>query len=305
MRKIISILLLLSLAQHSPVTAQNLKQNTAYLEYISRYRGVAIEQMEKYHIPASITMAQGLLESGAGRSDLTRRANNHFGIKCGTDWMGPTSHHDDDASQECFRSYNNAQESFEDHSLFLLKKKRYASLFNLSIYDYKGWAHGLKAAGYATNPVYAENLIRIIETYELYNLDRQHVDKFIAKVEKSEEKANDFRPVYMNNKNYYVLARKGDTFKSLGKELGISYRKLARYNERDRKDELTENEIVYLKKKQRKAEKKYKGFYHTVKAGESMYSIAQKYGIRLKNLYKRNKLKPDYCITPGDRLKLR
>ena len=287
------------------VLSQNLRQNSAYLDYISKYSNIAIEQMEKYHIPASITMAQGLLESGAGRSELTRRANNHFGIKCGSDWFGKTSYHDDDASQECFRSYNNAQESFEDHSLFLTTKRRYASLFNLSIYDYKGWARGLKAAGYATSPVYADNLIRIIETYELYNLDRQRGDKFIAKVEKSEQKTNDFRPIYMNNRNYYVLARKGETFKSLGKELGISYRKLARYNERDKKDELVENEIIYLKKKKRKADKKYKGLYHTVKSGESMYSISQTYGIRLKNLYKRNKLKADYEIHPGDKLKLR
>lgn len=260
--------------------------------------------MKKYKIPASITMAQGLLESGAGYSELTRKANNHFGIKCGSDWTGPTSHHDDDAKQECFRSYDNARESYEDHSRFLTTKRRYASLFNLRTNDYKGWAHGLKAAGYATNPVYAEMLINIIERYELYKLDDESADKFIARIEENLH-GTALRTIYMNNKNYYVLARKGDTFRSLGKEFGISYLKLARYNERNKKDELVENEVIYLKKKQTKADKKYKKQVHVVRQGESMYSIAQRYGIRLKSLYKRNKLSPDYVIRPGDKLKLR
>ncbi|MCQ2128542.1 MAG: glucosaminidase domain-containing protein [Bacteroidaceae bacterium] len=281
-----------------------MRQNTRYLEYIDKYRNIAIEQMKKYKIPASITMAQGLLESGAGYSELTRKANNHFGIKCGSDWTGPTSHHDDDAKQECFRSYDNARESYEDHSRFLTTKRRYASLFNLRTNDYKGWAHGLKAAGYATNPVYAEMLINIIERYELYKLDDESADKFIARIEENLH-GTALRTIYMNNKNYYVLARKGDTFRSLGKELGISYRKLARYNERNKKDELVENEVIYLKKKQTKADKKYKKQVHVVRQGESMYSIAQRYGIRLKSLYKRNKLSPDYVIRPGDKLKLR
>ena len=281
------------------------QQNKAYLDYIATYKNIAIEQMRKYHIPASITMAQGLLESGAGRSELTRKANNHFGIKCGSDWTGPTSYHDDDASQECFRAYKNAAASYEDHSRFLTTKRRYASLFSLRKSDYKGWARGLKAAGYATNPRYADNLIRIIETYRLYDLDEEKADRFITKIESAESKANAFHPIYANNKNYYIIAKDGDSFKSLEKETGISYRKLARYNERDKKDILKEGDIIYLKKKQKKADKRYKKQYHTVSQGESMYSISQRYGIRMKYLYKRNKLTPDYEIKAGDRLRLR
>lgn len=285
--------------------AQNIRQNVAYLEYIEKYKSIAIEQMNKYHIPASITMAQGLLESGAGRGDLARKANNHFGIKCGIDWSGPISHHDDDAKQECFRAYKTAKESFEDHSIFLTTKQRYASLFRLNPFDYKGWAKGLKAAGYATNPIYAENLIKIIETYSLAELDRIQVPKFIANIETAKQKANSFRQIYQYNKNYYVMAKKGDTFKSLGKELGLSYKKLAKYNERDKRDYLAEGEVIYLKKKQKKADKKYKGKYHVVQPGESMYSISQRYAIRLKSLYKRNKLSPDNQLQVGDKLKLR
>ena len=301
MKKLIVLILVM---QAFAASAQNLRQNARYLEYIEKYRNIAIEQMNKFRIPASITMAQGLLESGAGQSELIRKANNHFGIKCGTDWFGPTSHHDDDAQQECFRAYDSPRESFEDHSKFLTTKRRYAALFSLRITDYKGWARGLKAAGYATSPVYAENLIRIIETYELYKLDGATTDKFIAKVE-TKMPVNDERVIYRNNKNYYVLAHDGETFRTLGKELGISYRKLARYNERNKNDVLSENDVVYLQKKQKRAEKKYKKQLHIVSSGESMYSIAQRYGIRLKSLYKKNKLEPDYEIKPGDRLKLR
>ena len=296
------IIFLFAIISSSAVFPQ---QNRAYLDYIATYKNVAIEQMKKYNIPASITMAQGLLESGAGRSELTRKANNHFGIKCGIDWKGPTSYHDDDASQECFRAYKNARASYEDHSLFLTKKKRYASLFRLRRDDYKGWARGLKAAGYATNPLYADNLIRIIETYELYKLDDEKEDPFVAKIELAESKANAFHTIYANNKNYYIIARSGDSFKSLAKETGISYRKLAKYNERDKDDSLKDGDIIYLKKKQKKADKKYKKQSHTITKGESMYDISQRYGIRLKYLYKMNKLSPDYDITPGDKLLLR
>lgn len=285
--------------------AQNLRQNQSYLDYIQRYRNVAIDQMNRYGIPASITIAQGLLESGAGKSELSRKGNNHFGIKCGSDWTGPTTYHDDDANHECFRSYDNPLESYEDHSRFLSAKKRYAFLFRLSRNDYKGWARGLKTAGYATNPRYADNLIRIIETYNLQELDNETADKFIAKVQKAEAKQDVFRTIYKNNKNYYVYARRGDTFKSLGKELGISYRKLAKYNERDKHETLNEGDVIYLKKKQRKADKKYKNQYHLVKTGESMYSISQRYGIRLKNLYKMNRLPADYQLKPNDKLRLR
>ena len=159
------------------VSAQ-IRWNSAYQTYIDQYKDIAIEQMLKYHIPASITLAQGVFESGAGRSELTRKGNNHFGIKC-HGWTGRTTYHDDDAKGECFRAYNNAYESYEDHSKFLVSGQRYRNLFKLSVTDYKGWARGLKAAGYATNPRYADKLIDIIQLYKLDLLNYMKDGKLI------------------------------------------------------------------------------------------------------------------------------
>lgn len=276
--------------------------NQVSQQYVNQYKNVAIEQMKRWHIPASITLAQGLLESGAGKSDLARVANNHFGIKC-HGWSGPGYYKDDDARNECFRSYKSAYESYEDHSRFLASGTRYAGLFKLSIKDYKGWAKGLKAAGYATNPRYANQLIDIIQLYKLYEYDSaKDYDRFIIEINKTGEQLYTIKTF---NKNYYVLARRGDTYQSISRELGISYRKLAKYNERSKNDVLDEGEIVWLKKKRSNAPKDYKGRMHFIKAGESMYSIAQKYGIRLSSLYKINKLPPSYQIRVGDTLKLR
>ena len=147
------------------LTLQAQTRNKQYEAYIKKYRELAVEEMKKYHIPASITLAQGLLESGAGQSALARKSNNHFGIKCGSDWYGKTVSHDDDSRGECFRAYKHPKDSYEDHSKFLAGRPRYASLFKLNITDYKGWARGLKKAGYATNPRYADQLIGIIEFY--------------------------------------------------------------------------------------------------------------------------------------------
>ena len=283
-----------------------MRWNQAYQQYIDQYKDVAIEQMQRYGIPASITLAQGIFESGAGRSELALRANNHFGIKC-NGWTGRTSYHDDDARGECFRAYDNAYESFEDHSKFLAGRQRYRQLFDLKKDDYKGWARGLKAAGYATNPQYADRLIEIIQLYKLYLYDRaKGYDKFMSEHTKDHQtNGQPLHSIKVFNKNYYLIARRGDTFKSIADEIGISYRKLAKYNERDKHDQLEEGEIVWLKKKQTKAPKDYKGRRHYVKNGESMYSIAQNYGIRLKNLYKMNHLSPDYQLRVGDALRLR
>ena len=153
------------------VAAQAQRRNARYNEYIKIYAPLAVEQMQQHKIPASITLAQGLLESGAGYSELARKSNNHFGIKCGGNWKGRTVRHDDDRRQECFRAYRHPKESYEDHSIFLKRGARYAFLFDLKITDYKGWARGLKKAGYATDPSYANRLITIIEDYELYKYD--------------------------------------------------------------------------------------------------------------------------------------
>ena len=279
--------------------------NQTYQQYINQYKDIAIEQMQRYHIPASITLAQGLYESGAGRSELARKGNNHFGIKCNS-WSGRRIYHDDDELNECFRSYDNAYESYEDHSKFLTGSQRYRSLFQLKITDYKGWAKGLKAAGYATNPQYAQKLIDLIQLYKLYRFDSaKDYDKFMAEHTKSSVDGASQHIIKFFNKNYYVIVRRGDSFKSIADEIDISYRKLAKYNERDKRDALEEGEIIWLKKKQTKAPKDYKGRLHYVRNGESMYSIAQKYGIRLKNLYKMNHLSPDCQIRVGDALRLR
>lgn len=284
-----------------------IKWNSAYQQYIDQYKDIAIEQMQRYHIPASITLAQGLLESGAGRSELTRNSNNHFGIKCNNNWTGRRTYHDDDAKNDCFRVYDSAYESYEDHSKFLSGNQRYRQLFQFKTTDYKGWAKGLKACGYATSPVYAEKLIEIIQLYKLYQYDSaKGYDHFMAQRTKDQNpNGASLHTIKIFNKNYYIIARRGDTFKAIGEEVGISYRKIAKYNERNRKDQLQEGEVIWLKKKQSKAPKDYKGRLHYVRSGESMYSIAQQYGIRLKSLYKMNKLSPDYQIKVGDGLRLR
>ena len=290
-----------------PMGAQ-IRWNQTYQTYINQYKDLAIEQMLRYRIPASITLAQGLFESAAGRSDLVRQGNNHFGIKC-HNWTGPTQYHDDDARGECFRVYQDARDSYEDHSKFLACQPRYARLFQLSQRDYKGWARGLKACGYATNPQYANKLIQIIELYKLNEYDKaKRYDRFMAAHSGTDQPVNAeglLHPIHIFNKNYYLYAREGDTFKSIGKEVGISWRKLARYNERDKHTILHKGDIIYLKKKRSKAPKQYKGRPHVIKPGESMYVISQKYGIRLEKLYKMNHLDPNIPVSIGTRLRVR
>lgn len=287
------------------VSAQ-IKWNSAYQAYIDQYKDLAIEQMLKYNIPASITLSQGLLESGAGRSWLTKSSNNHFGIKC-HGWTGRRVFHDDDERGECFRAYDNPRQSFEDHSRFLATQSRYARLFNYARTDYKSWARGLKQCGYATNPQYASKLIQIIELYNLNLYDKaKKFDQFMVKHSTEDGVAPDgnFHVIKAYNKNYYVIARKGDSFQSLSKELCIGKRKLAKYNERSYKEELAAGDVIYLKKKRKKAIKEYKNRPHIVQNGESMYLISQKYGIRLSSLYKKNHLSPDYQIKVGDKLRV-
>lgn len=259
-------------------------RNKQYEEYIKQYRDIAVEEMKKYHIPASITLAQGLLESGAGQSTLARKSNNHFGIKCGSDWRGKSVRHDDDERNECFRAYKHPKQSYEDHSKFLVSRPRYASLFKLDITDYKGWARGLKKAGYATNPRYAEQLIGIIELYDLDKYDKKGGLKWMK------ENPNPHQP-YIANGLVYIVVRQGDTWKSISKEFDISRKKLRKYNDLYKGYELKVGDILYLEKKNRRADKEH--IVHVLRAGESMYSISQKYGVRLKRLYKLNKMSED------------
>ena len=266
------------------LTLQAQTRNKQYEAYIKKYRELAVEEMKKYHIPASITLAQGLLESGAGQSALARKSNNHFGIKCGSDWYGKTVSHDDDARGECFRAYKHPKDSYEDHSKFLAGRPRYASLFKLNITDYKGWARGLKKAGYATNPRYADQLIGIIELYELYKYDDKNYLKWIKKNPNPHQ-------TYIANDLLYIVVRAGDSWKSISQEFDISQKKLRKYNDLYKGYALQVGDILYLEKKNKKADKEH--IVHVLRAGESMYSISQKYGIRLKNLYKLNKMDED------------
>jgi LysM repeat protein len=274
------------------LTAQPADKRISRKEYIEMWKEEAVKQMLETGIPASITLAQGILESANGNSTLARYANNHFGIKCHQGWTGETFIQDDDKKDECFRKYEEAEESFRDHAEFLKSRSRYAFLFDLSSTDYKGWAHGLKKAGYATNPKYAEMLIQIIEENELYKYDR--VVNIAKKEIKSEQKEFINTKVIVHdvavhdNNIKYIIAKEGDTFLSIAKEFEMGLWQLYKYNDLGKKDALKKGDIVYLQPKRNKAKNAES---HRVKQGETMHSISQLYGIKLKKLFKYNGLK--------------
>lgn len=281
-------------------------QSAVYQRYIFKYSDMAVDQMNRYGIPASITLAQGLLESGAGTSRLATKGNNHFGIKCGGNWKGPYMLVDDDAPKEKFRVYKNAKESYEDHSKFLKNGKRYAFLFNLDRKDYKGWARGLKKAGYATNPAYARLLIDLIERYDLHDYDsKRHHKKQHKHDKKEKEKDKTFdHAVYRCNGQYYVIARVGDSYASLAKTMKSSEKKLREYNDVDAIRRLRPGEVVYLGKKRKKADKSLNK-YHNLQPGESLYSVSQRFGIRLSSLCKMNPITKDHVFRVGDYIRIR
>ena len=304
-----TIIMALCLFLTSLAASAQVKWSAEYQRYIDQYKDIAIEEMANYRIPASITLAQGLLESGAGTSYLSRCGNNHFGIKS-HGWQGRTIRHDDDKKQESFRAYDSPRESYEDHSRFIANRERYQRLFSLNITDYRGWANGLKECGYATNPKYAQRLISIIETYQLYKYDTMLPIRKVVAVEKKEvtpvskRTAYTVHPIKAYNQNYYVYARRGDSFESIGREVGVSASNLAKYNERNANETLHEGDVVYLRKKQKKADRRYRDYRHVVKQGESMYTIAQTYGMKLSSLYKLNHLDPESTISVGDELRV-
>ena len=287
-----------------PTQAYGQHKLAAYQKYIKTYGTLAIKQQTQYKIPASITLAQGLLESGAGQSDLARRSNNHFGIKC-HEWKGARVYHDDDLRGECFRKYSTVEQSYTDHSKFLAERPRYASLFKLRITDYKGWAKGLQKCGYATDRAYANKLIKVIEDYELYRYDRMKVVKKTTKrtIVPKQQPAQPAYQVYRTHGLIYVYAQENDSFDQIAASLGFSPRKLKKYNEVPEDFPLEKGDIVYLEKKKKKADKPFDR--HVVQVGESMHAIAQKYGIQIKSLYKMNKKSTDYIPMEGDVLKLR
>lgn len=318
MKRFVCLLLVSMMGMGTSVWAQG--RNATYDAYIEKYKDIAIREMHKYHIPASITMAQGLLESGAGKAPLALRSNNHFGIKCGSNWYGATTRHDDDYKQECFRVYDTVEQSYEDHSLFL-QKPRYSRLFQLKQDDYKGWAQGLKACGYATSPTYAQRLIELIERYQLHLLDHQTLaDTRHDKADERNKRSNDeekyrndtpqtttrqFHVIQQNNNTLCVIAQPGDTWESLSKDLKKSKRHLMKVNEADNDMVIKPNTFVYLEKKQKLADKKYKKYWHVVKPGESMHSISQYYGIRIKSLYHLNFKDETYIPRAGELLIVR
>ncbi|MBF25333.1 MAG: hypothetical protein CMP49_02295 [Flavobacteriales bacterium] len=255
-------------------------------EYVKKYKDIAVNEMYLYNIPASITLAQGILESGSGESNLAVNANNHFGIKCHIDWSGSVIYHDDDEKQECFRKYNNVNESYRDHSLFLSERKRYAFLFELRKNDYKGWAKGLQQAGYATNKTYAKKLIKLINDYNLDKYDHEKSSKIDLIKLNGSNNSRDKKNVYENNFIKYVIAKEGQLYDDIAEEMDVWLWELLKYNECEIDRFLFEGEKVYLQPKRRKG---YKAF-HIVLESETMYSISQLYGIKLKHLYKKNRM---------------
>ena len=288
-------------------------------QYVEKYAETAVREMKATGIPASITLAQGCLESGNGNSTLATKANNHFGIKCHNNWKGKTIRHDDETRNECFRSYDSADESFRDHSDFLRYRDRYAFLFDLEPTDYKGWAYGLQKAGYATATTYATSLIKIIEDEELWRydkLDRQEREA-LPPTPLQAETSTAFKPlpghklytaslsreIRSTNGVAYILAQEGDTYRGLAKEYSLFRGELLRFNERKRDTPLHAGEIVYVEAKKNESAKGLDK--HVVEEGETMRDLAQRYAVKMKKLYQYNAMTPSTEPEPGAILNLR
>lgn len=327
---LIGCFIIFGLAAIGKVAGQTKNFTTA--EYIETYKNVAQQEMKLYKIPASITLAQGILESDNGNSTLARNANNHFGIKCKEEWTGEKLYHDDDEKAECFRKYKSAWESYRDHSHFLTQRERYAFLFKLEITDYMGWAKGLKQAGYATSPTYAEVLIKIIETNKLYLFDKfdQDIqaniqkDTIIAKnVFTSDSSGNkimdsirllsnndiDFQDVVFSensrrigqiNEVRFIYARKGDSYNSIAIDFGLVAKDISLYNDQKKDHQTVSGEVVFIEYKKETGSVEY----HTVLAGETMLGISQLYGIKLRSLYLKNRMKQGTEVNVGQKLYL-
>lgn len=295
MRYLLSTFLFCALSKLSYATLDNESSKKAL--YLENYREIAVQQMNKFGIPASITLAQGMLESGYGESALAKKSNNHFGIKCHSDWTGATTYAHDDKPNECFRVYASVADSYEDHSLFLTNNKRYASLFLLDKKDYKGWAEGLKSAGYATSPTYATVLISLIEESSLQHLDQQSIT-FVSTA------SNSLLIQEHENKVRYVKAQKGDTYYKIAQRAGVTLKQLKRYNESFKgKDVLKEGDKVYLDP--RRYRSKTKSFI-TLSHPMSLREIAQEEAIKLKPLMRRNPgFTADEQLTRGKEIRLR
>ena len=315
--------LLLILSLPLVLTAQRITPE----EYIQTYKDIAMREMKTHKIPASITLAQGLLESGAGNSALAREAKNHFGIKCHKGWKGETYTMDDDAKDECFRKYDNVEDSFRDHSEFLCTHSRYAALFDLEITDYQGWAKGLKAAGYATNPKYAQLLIDRIDLYDLTKYDRIALgqitdDEQMPDIALEEELLElafspddhsayelvdmtaDKRFIYENNGVRFVYAKEGETPEQMAKDFGIKFKKFCEYNLLKRPDEMVfhSGDVVYLSKLRNK---NWKAKKHIVQEGETLRDLSLRFAMKPDKILKKNGLKEGTRLQKGQEIWLR
>ena len=307
------------------------KKNATYLAYIEKYAEIAMVEQSRHKIPACITLAQALLESSAGQSELSISSNNHFGIKCHSNWEGERVYHDDDKKGECFRKYDKVIDSYEDHSLFL-KRDRYKLLFSYKITDYKAWAYGLKAAGYATDPQYPDKLIKIIEDYGLAaytdskkvkeaaeKYDKQTVKETKTSVVSSEKseisdvnsEVVEFDALNMyiihevkkTNNVAYIIATSTDTWTSVAKEFGLKEQELRKFNEYPKQTQMAEGMKIYVQAKKNKVSNK--PFVHTVDYNESMHDIAQKYGVKMLSIYKLNNKEKWSKVKVGEKLKLK
>ena len=298
-----------------PKTIRKEKQNESYLAYIDRWKQTAIENQADYGIPASIIMAQALLESSAGQSELAVNANNHFGIKCTSEWFGAVYYYDDDSKGECFRQYNNAAESFKDHALFL-QRPRYATCFEIAVEDYEGWSRRLKACGYATDPGYANKLIKLIEDYRLDTLAQQKAKKplkaevvertepiavithdpdpeYVAPLTVKQERDSFFmiHPKLKCNNTPYVLAREGDTYANVAFRINVRERDLREFNDALGRDMQT-GDRIYLFFKKKTGDK---DFVWT-SVGQSFWQLAQDEGVMLEALQQLNGIDPSVRV---------
>ena len=324
MKRILFFLILtLTFITASAQTAQQQALADAYLE---KYAAFAVEEMQRSGVPASITLAQGMLESSYGRSELAVKANNHFGIQCHKDWKGKRYEHMDAGELREFRKYKSVLDSYGDHSDFLVNGKRYAALFALDRSDYKGWAHGLKLAGYAEDPEYAAKLIRVIEMYRLYEYDRMPQDvteenkpvaepketPVVVAVQKEEPltdrqlrtyRYNLTREMYSQNGVPFIYAYEGEKYSDIARQYGLFLREVLSFNDASADGDLPRGAVVYLQAKKRKAAEGYDEY--VVEEGMGTKEISQKFAVKLKKLRRMNSVDEDYVPQVGDTIRLR
>jgi len=297
-----------------PIMVPFLKAETVQEAYVRKYCSLAISEMNRTGIPASITLAQGLLESSAGQSALAVKGNNHFGIKCHSDWNGRKMYKDDDAINECFRVYPTVEQSYQDHSDFLRYRDRYKLLFELNPQDYKAWAEGLKAAGYATDPAYPAKLCSTIEKYGLHKYDKGipvpesplHAEEPAALSTAIAEQCSFKVSTEMKAENGvpFTVASSGQTYRDIALEYGLFLKEILHFNDEGADRILEDGETIYLQKKKSRAAKGLEK-YIVENNNEHLRDIAQRFGVTLKALCKMNGCSADKTLNAGDTIILR